>query len=154
MQHSQQAIEQATIDIKNALGEVYKWGWEEARQVLLSEFSQDKSNVAIEILRQNFVDEWNHKSFSKAPKAFKKALKTQLGPLAKLSKEQRLFTRPASDEQPAVIAIWWPWGHGGTYSLRLLILNESYDLTAATQQNSSFLDVFKNLFCKKIQCNR
>jgi len=142
MQITPKEVQQASIDITNALGDVFKWQWEEDRSALLSEFSRDKKDQAFNVLQQNFSEHWDKKAIKKAPKS----LKSQLGELMNLNKEQCLFTRPATQETPALLAIWWPWGHGGTYSLRLVILDNSYDLAEVKSSNSilsSFIHMFK-----------
>lgn len=144
MKFDQQYLENVTTDIIESLGEIFKWKWEENRQALLSEFARDKKDICLPVLRKNFIDEWDNKNIKKAPKQ----LKSQLGELAKLSKEQKLFTRPATDNHPALLAIWWPWGHGGTYSLRLVILAESYTLTEISKKNEGFFTSLINRFIK------
>jgi len=109
-------------DLIDELGDVFKWQWDDKRQALLVEFARDKKDLCFPVLQQYFTDEWNKKSIKKAPKA----LKSQLGDLIKLSKEQRLFTSPEFNNKPAVMGVWWPWGHGGTYSLRLVVLTQNY----------------------------
>jgi hypothetical protein len=142
MQITPKEVQQASMDVTNALGDVFKWQWEEDRSALLSEFARDKKDVAFNVLHQNFSECWDKKAIKKAPNS----LKVQLGELVKLNKEQCLFTRPATQETPALLAIWWPWGHGGTYSLRLVILNNSYDLSEMENSKgffSSFINMFK-----------
>lgn len=63
--------------------------------------------------------------------------------MALLTKEQLIFTRPASDETPAIAIIWWPWGHGATYSMRIKILTTDYDDVALQQAQASLI---KRLF--------
>ncbi|MCJ8320507.1 MAG: hypothetical protein MJK12_12790 [Colwellia sp.] len=126
MNVSQENLECVFKDIIKDLGEVFIWQWDDKRQSLLTEFSRNKKDLALPKIEQLFTDEWDKKTIKKSPDA----LKIQLGSLAGLVKEQRLFTSPAKDGKPAVLAIWWPWGHGGTYSLRLTVLADSYDITA------------------------
>lgn len=120
--NNQTNFESIFQELINELGDIFKWQWDEQRQALLVEFARDKKDLCFPLVQQFFTDEWDKKSIKKAPKM----LKGQLGSLVKLSKEQRLFTSPEIDNMPAVMGIWWPWGHGGTYSLRLIILNENY----------------------------
>ena len=144
MKFSQQQVEMVTLDIVNKLGDVFKWRWEEQRHALLTEFARDKKDIGLQVLRASFTDEWDKKTIKKAPKS----LKQQLGTLTKLNKKQLLFTRPASQDQPALLAIWWPWEHGGTFSLRLVILSESYDLPDIAKSNFFWPKFLQNFFKK------
>lgn len=136
MQLNQQHLEEVTSQIRQSLGEQFSWQWEKNRQALLSEFARDKKTAALAELRHLFIDEWNKKTIKKAPKA----LKNQLGDLAKLSKEQLLFSSPANGNTPPLLAIWWPWGHGGTYSLRLMVLTDSYERMIKEAAQVNFLE--------------
>lgn len=145
MNSSFQKIKTVTLDITTPLADILNWRWEEERQVMLSEFASGKAERTLAVLRENFSDEWDKKSIKKAPKA----LIEQLGELSKISKEQKLFSRPATKNEPAVLAIWWPWGHGSTLSLRLTILKNTYEYSANDQNNNSILIKCKNWFIKK-----
>ena len=135
-------ISAVTLDITEPLKDLLNWRWEESRQMILSEFANGKAEQTLAVLRNNFIDEWDKKTIKRAPKD----LKAQLGELAKITKEQKLFTRPATDTQPAVLAIWWPWGHGATLSLRLTILSDSYEYTPQPQSENKFLGFITKLF--------
>ncbi|MFT5757595.1 MAG: hypothetical protein ACI9LM_002331 [Alteromonadaceae bacterium] len=139
-------ISSVTQDITKPLEELLKWRWEESRQAILSEFASGKAEQTLAVLRSNFKDEWDRKTIKKAPKD----LKDQLGELANITKEQKLFTRPATDQHPATLAIWWPWGHGSTLSLRLTILENSYEYTPQlSTENRLVAYIRSTLFRKK-----
>jgi len=144
MTPSLEKISSATTDITEPLKELLNWRWEESRQVMLSEFANGKAEQTLAVLRSNFTDEWDRKNIKKAPKA----LRDQLGELSKLSKEQKLFTRPATAQQPATIAIWWPWGHGATLSLRLTILKNNYEYIPKPQ-GPNILTFFLDKYFRK-----
>ena len=127
--------------ITTPLGDEISWRWDEDHNALLSEFSWEKKDRILTILRRLFSEEWHRKNINKAPKT----IKDELAELAKLSKEQLIFTRPANDESPALAVIWWPWGHGATYSMRIKILNNNYDDNALKQGQASLMK-------KIIQC--
>jgi len=137
-------ISSATTDITEPLKKLLNWRWEESRQVMLSEFANGKAEQTLAVLRNNFADEWDRKNIKKAPKA----LRDQLGDLSKLSKEQKLFTRPATAQQPATLAIWWPWGHGATLSLRLTILKSNYEYTPKPQTKNILISFLSKYFRK------
>ncbi len=136
--------QQSTIfdTITTPLGDELNWRWEERLSALLSEFSWEKKDRVLTVLRQLFTEEWDKKSIKKAPKT----IKDELGELANLSKEQLIFTRPATNETPAIAVIWWPWGHGATYSMRIKLLATNYDDTALQQaQESAFKKLLQRL---------
>ena len=124
MNVTQENLECVFEDIIQEFDDVFIWQWDDKRLSLLTEFSRDKKDLALPKIEQLFAHEWDKKSIKKSPPVLKK----QLGSLAEMVKEQRLFTSPAEDEKPAIMAIWWPWGHGGTYSLRLTVLSDNYDI--------------------------
>jgi hypothetical protein len=138
--YSQQQIEDISAHITPLLGDELTWRWEDRFSVMLSEFSRNKKDKTLEALRQEFEHEWDKKSIKKAPKE----LKEQLGQLTKLSKDQLILARPATDIFPAMIALWWPWGHGGTYSLRIVPLSYPYDFKEET--NQTFFSRLKHMF--------
>lgn len=125
--------------ITTPLGDELTWRWEDKQSALLTEFSWEKKDRILTILRELFSEEWHKKNIKKAPKA----LKDELAELAILSKQQLIFTRPANAETPAIALMWWPWGHGATYSMRIKILKSNYD-DAALQQGQASL--FSKLF--------
>ena len=139
MSHNNQQQDTIFNAITTPLGDELTWRWEARLSALLTEFSWEKKERILTILRQLFPQEWDRKNIKKAPKN----LKDELGELALLTKEQLIFTRPASDETPAIAIIWWPWGHGATYSMRIKILTTDYDDVALQQAQASLI---KRLF--------
>ena len=80
-----------------------------------------------------------HKNnIKKAPSA----LKDELGKLINLNKNQLIFIKPVFQETPALAVIWWPWGHGSTYSIRIKILNSNYDDAELKQEQASLISKF------------
>ena len=142
MSYTQEQVETFSQPLTRQLGEQHKWQWEGQREVLLSEFSKDKIEATLAVLREHYCHEWDRKSIKKAPKA----LKQQLGELAVLYKEQKLFTRPGEDGQPSAVAVWWPWGHGGTYSLRVKLLDETYQYVEAANEPQGLFDKIRQFF--------
>ncbi len=124
MPFSEQQVEQFTHHICDDLQNDLAWRYEDRLQAMLSEFAQNRSEPILDKIREAFPDEWHKKNIKTAPKE----LVAQLADLAKLEKDQLLFTIAAKQEHPAFVAIWWPWGHRGTYSLRIKPLKNSYDI--------------------------
>jgi len=117
------------------LGDELTWRWEDKLSALLTEFSWEKKDRILKVLRQLFSEEWHKGNIKKAPKA----LKDELGELIQLNKAQLIFTRPASQETPALAVIWWPWGHGATYSMRIKILSCDYNDADLQQGQASLI---------------
>ena len=138
--YSPEQIESITAELRQSLGDNIPWQYEDKMAVMLSEFAQNKSDVVLEKLQAVLIDEWHRKTVKKMPKE----LKMQLGDLAKLSNNQKILAVPAQGSTPAIVALWWPWDHGGTYSLRLKVLEQSYDNTL--KSTSGLLSWCKNLF--------
>lgn len=128
--YSEQQLTQIFEATIPPLGDDLKWRFEERFSALLSEFARDKRERVYEKLQVAFAHEWDRKTIKKAPNE----LKSQLASLAKLDKDQIVFSHPAQGDSPTMIALWWPWGHRGTYSVRLLALENSYQVDA-TKRN-------------------
>ena len=142
MPYSQEKIEEFTHPVICLLGDQLSWRWEDRFSVMLSEFSRNKKDKTLLALRQEFQHEWNKKTIKKAPKE----IKDHLGPLIKLSKDQIILACPATETTPAMIALWWPWGHGSTYSLRLALLDTPYEYNEASANSVGFVQRLKSLF--------
>ena len=138
----QQEIEEVTDYLVAAIGSDYTWRWDEQKNVRLSEFASNKKEKIFASLEQLFEHKWDIKTMKHAPKS----LKQQLGQLTKLKPQQVLFTSPANDNRPMLLAIWWPWGHGGTVSLRLTALIDSYEPSEISQPKDSLSTLIKKLF--------
>jgi hypothetical protein len=117
------------------LGDQLTWRWEENISALLTEFSWEKKDSILTTLRELFSEEWDKKNIKKAPKS----LKDELGEFTRLTKEQLIFTRSASDETPTLAVIWWPWGHGATYSMRIKVLDTTYSAVELQQAQASLM---------------
>lgn len=128
--------------ITTPLGDELSWRWDDKLSVLLTEFSWEKKERILVKIRQLFTEEWNHKNIKKSPQS----IKEELGELTKLSKTQLIFTRPATANTPAIAILWWPWGHGATYSLRIKILATNYDEAALKKAQTSMIKkIFQRL---------
>lgn len=124
MAFSEEQLFSAYKNILPTLGEDLSWRFEERTNSLLSEFSRDKKERVFSALQVNLIDEWNKKSIKGAPDELKLALKD----FTKLTKEQIILSVSSSENSPTLVALWWPWGHGGTFSVRLLAFEQEYEL--------------------------
>jgi len=131
----QEIIEDISAKVNPKLGEHLTWRWEPQFSVMLTEFARDKIDGTLVALRAQYQHEWDKKTIKKAPQQ----LKEQLGSFSNLIKEQRIFSTPATEDMPALVGILWPWGHGGTYSLRFTVLNESYEYPEIKPQPKGFI---------------
>jgi hypothetical protein len=121
--------------ITTPLGDELTWRWEDRQSALLCEFSWEKKDRILTSLRNIFSEEWNKKTIKKAPKV----IKDELGELARLSKKQLIFTRSTTENTPTLALIWWPWGHGATYSMRIKVLSAHYDQAALQLAQTSLI---------------
>lgn len=142
MSLQQHEIENVTDYLVEIFGEDYPWRWDEQKNVRLSEFASNKKENIFALLEEEFDHQWDINNIRYAPSA----LKIQLGALVKLQKNQVVFTSPAKDDKPMLVGIWWPWGHGGTVSLRLTALTDTYQPDEIKQKKDSLITVIKKLF--------
>jgi hypothetical protein len=66
--------------ITTPLGDELTWRWEEKQSVLLTEFSWEKKERVLTVLRRIFSEEWHKKNIKKSPTS----LKAELGELTQL----------------------------------------------------------------------
>lgn len=135
----------ALNSIVNQLGDELKWRWDENKSALLSDFSWEKQERIFANLTQHFSEQWTYKN----AKCIPDEIKDELGELVNLSKKQLIFTRPATETTPAIAAIWWPWGHGATYSIRLRILTSDYDSNNLVTEQPHLFSKLLTIFSKK-----
>ncbi|MGJ8691313.1 MAG: hypothetical protein ACSHW0_02390 [Thalassotalea sp.] len=142
MSLQQHEIESVTEYLVEIFGDEYPWRWDEQKNVRLSEFASNKKEKIFALLQSEFDHQWDVKNIRYAPGP----LKIKLGALVKLQKNQVVFTRPAKDDKPMLVAIWWPWGHGGTVSLRLTALTDTYHPGEIKHKKDSIFTIIKKLF--------
>lgn len=116
------------------VGDLVKWEWDDRFDALLSQYSVDKNEQIIAHLEKHFSGKWDPKTISKAPKA----LQDRAGPFVKVRKGQLLFTLNTEDGGELMAAMW-PWGHGGTISLRIM-----YPLEVPEENEVGMLDKIKS----------
>jgi hypothetical protein len=107
-------------DIIEALSCVVKWQYDDFHKVMLTEFSVDKQAEVQSILQQFLPMTWDPKTIKKAPGE----VKHFAGRFSKLIKQQKLFSTDI-ERHPKLMAVWWPWGHGATVSVRLFLTDTS-----------------------------
>jgi len=121
--YNEEQIRDSAQPIIDELEDLLKWRWEDNKDMLLSEFAIGKSEAILPVLDQHFTHQWDKNSSKYAPPN----LKNELKGLIKLSKDQQVFTTPPQNNKPTLVALWWPWGHGSTVSLRLTMISEPYE---------------------------
>lgn len=141
MSYNEEQIKNTSQPILKQFSDLLTWRWEERKEVLLAEFASGKAEDVLKVLKQSFLHEWDKQSIKGAPQS----LLNELGDHAKLSKNQTLYTLPPKPNQPTVVAILWPWGHGSTLSLRLTLLKEPYDYTQPDQPNNPFIKLLEKI---------
>lgn len=124
----------------NLLPKELTWQWDDKHNAMLCQFARDKKNEVLSVLYQEFEHVWDKHSVKRAPEQ----IKNQLGNLTSLTKEQLIFSSSSSHSTPSISAIWWPWDHGGTFSLRLILMKEGY--TAITPLQPTFWQRIRDRF--------
>lgn len=115
----EQQIHQQSDELKSLLDtHVNEWQWDERHQAIQTAFSVDHAEIVSRVLGEYFSDCWQGKTFRKAPPE----LRHKAGVFAQLSKKQCIYTDTAD---PQLFAVWWPWGHGATVSVRLFLPDHS-----------------------------
>jgi hypothetical protein len=115
----EQHIRTCASAIIDALADRVKWRYDSLNGALLTEFSADKEQVILPILRQHLPGQWDAKNVKQAPPL----MIHRAGKYAKIHKKQKLLY-PHGTEPPEVMLAWWPWGHGATVSIRLFAVNQ------------------------------
>lgn len=146
MEFSPQEIDVLTQSIRNRFNTEITWKYEERSGVMLSEFSQMTQVKVLAELQSLFPDVWDYKSIKTAPID----LFEPLGDFNKLTQKQLIFSQSSTNNEPTLIAVLWPWGHGGTFSLRIKPLKNSYNMADIRPNKLSF-SYFKSLFQNKTQ---
>lgn len=139
-------IEQHThhlrAEISDPLDKSLVWRFDDRFNAMLSEFAQNRADDVLSSLRNIFPHEWH----AKVNKFIPSEIRNQLGVLGKLNKEQLMLAKPATESEPAIVALWWPWGHGGTYSLRIFTLNNDFDLIPIPVHKPSLFSRVRGMF--------
>lgn len=136
--YTQDQVEQLTAELRSMLGDNIIWKYEDRYGVMLSEFAQNKSEGVFEKLASIFPFQWDNNAAKKLPSI----LKGELKDLARIGKKQKLLFMPQHSNSPAIAAFWWPWGHGGTYSLRLKVLENAITTDDLHEQQSGLFARF------------
>ena len=105
----------ALCEIVDNLPRFLKWEWDEQTNGALAIMEIDASSRVLAALEARFTHQWTHKTLRKAPPAIKAAIKAFGGLRAK----QQAFATVLADDL-VLLGLWWPWGHGGTVSVRLV----------------------------------
>lgn len=118
----QQQIESKTGSLREAIGQDLTWQYDDKHQAMLAQFAQNRAQGVMATLAPQFTHQWCYSTRKQIPVE----LKAQLGDVTQLDKNQELLAVNIVDEG-CIVALWWPWGHGGTYSLRLALLPEKFN---------------------------
>lgn len=134
--------EQKLFAITTQFSEQLNWSWDERQSAVLSEFSWEKKNDVVERLHHLFANEWHKKNAKRLPAE----IKAELGNLSVITKKQLIFTTPATQDCPTLVALLWPWEHGSTYSLRIKTLAATYNPDSINTQAPSALQKILSIF--------
>ena len=136
-------VEQIAKPLIELCGEQYPWRWEEDKGILLSEFASNKKDKVFSLLTEYFEHQWHSQNIRFIPDQ----IKLELGDFSVLKGEQVIFTSSSDyNNTSQLVALWWPWGHGGTISLRVSVLECSYSLDDIKPQSTGLFQYIKGLF--------
>lgn len=116
---SKNFIFEHTESFQNSLEQYTKCTWDDHFQALLAEFSVDHADPIMAILLRSFPHSWDGKTIKKSNPTLRHKAKD----FAQLKKSQRLLTKD-TDGSEDLMAVWWPWGHGATVSIRIFLGNQ------------------------------
>lgn len=120
MGNVQEQLKEVSKELRDLIGElVQEWVWEERHQAIQGAFSIDKADEIKNKLQGYFSQVWDDKTFKKADIEVKR----RAGVFANLKPSQKLFT---DSDATDLLAVWWPWGHGATISVRLFLAHSTY----------------------------
>lgn len=142
MEKIEQYTHHLRAEISDPLDKSLVWKFDERFNAMLSEFAQNRADDVLASLRNIFPHEWQ----AKINKFIPAEIRNQLGTLSKLNKEQLMLAKPATTNEPAIVALWWPWGHGGTYSLRIFTLDNDFDLIPIPTHKPSLFSRVRGMF--------
>jgi len=142
MERIEQYTHHLRAEISYPLDKSLVWKFDERFNAMLSEFAQNRADDVLASLRNIFPHEWQ----AKVNKFIPAEIRNQLGSLGKLNKEQLMLAKPATENEPAIVALWWPWGHGGTYSLRIFTLDNDFDFIPIPLHKPSLFSRVRGMF--------
>ena len=102
-------------ELVTALPHFLKWEWDEQTNGGLAILEVDAGERVLSIIEAQFPHQWNRKTLRRAPLPIRTAVKD----LGGLRDQQRVFVKVLASDL-AMLGLWWPWGHRGTISIRLV----------------------------------
>lgn len=94
--------------------DLLSWEWDGRFSAALAVAKDPQHHEVLALLASHFTFPWDTSNIDQAPERVV-ALGDSWGGLWP---GQRIFTRDP-EEDPLLYAVWWPWGGGGTFSLRI-----------------------------------
>lgn len=132
----------ASSDGSRALGELLgrvkagwpagTWEWDAPFECALTTLKQDAEAQGRATLSANLPGAWTRKTLDKAP-ALAQQVCAQTGGLRG---DQLIFTADLGDI--VAYALWWPWGSGSTFSIRIGVASSSAGQNLTPALRSAF----------------
>ena len=110
-----EGTEQLFSTLASTLPVFLQWEWDEQHNGILAILEIDAADAALAVLGDCFGESWDRGNIRKAPQLVNRAPRDFGG----LHTNQKIFARGVT-EDIILLGLWWPWGHGGTVSIRLL----------------------------------
>jgi len=101
MEQVEQHTHHLRAEISYPLDKSLVWRFDDRFNAMLSEFAQNRAEDVLASLRNLFPHEWQ----AKLNKFIPSEIRSQLGTLSKLNKEQLMWAKPATESEPAIVAL-------------------------------------------------
>jgi hypothetical protein len=91
------------------------WSWDSRMTCITSSFSTEFESKARAAIAEALTQEWASSTVAKAPAVLREYVERYGG----LRTSQLLFSSGALGGSLLAFGLWWPWGDGGTVSMRV-----------------------------------
>jgi hypothetical protein len=91
------------------------WSWDSRMTCITSSFSTEFETKARAAIAEALTSEWASSAISKAPAVLREYVDRYGG----LRVSQLLFSSGTLGGSLVAFGLWWPWGDGGTVSMRV-----------------------------------
>lgn len=92
-----------------------QWEWDDQHDGVVAILEIDAAHAVLAVLDVHCPGDWDRSSIRRAPALVRRA-RRQFGGL---QAKQRIFASALADDV-LLLGLWWPWGHGGSVSIRLV----------------------------------
>ncbi len=124
-------------DLATSLPDYLRWEWDGQHDGVVAILEIAVADQLLAILTQRLGKSWDRGSIRQAPDAVRGAPADFGG----LRSGQRIFASGLADEV-LLLGLWWPWGHGGTVSIRFVPYAPGADEAGLTAARDALRNAF------------